>query len=115
MRAASLMQLKCDVHDLGLPPYRKWEPGSPKYLQHAMIIGQNLRYEFPDPRLMRNRNEMAHERCSDALALILVDHHKGYLGLAGPHNHIARAADHRPLAVLQHSDQSYMVDEIDVQ
>src|ERR1700738_988777 len=58
---------------------------------------------------------MAHKCRTDPLSLVLVDHDESYLGLAGLNDHVTSAANHWPLAFVQHGDQGDVVDKVDVQ
>ena len=59
---------------------------------------------------------MAHQRLTDAVPLVLVDHRKRDFGLSGAHDNVTSAAgNHRPVAFFEHRHQGYVIDEIHIQ
>ena len=59
---------------------------------------------------------MSHERRTDALPLVLVDHGESHFRRSWVHDHITRTArDRGPAVFLDDCDQRDVVDEVDVQ
>src|SRR6516162_10272409 len=88
-------QSKRDMHDLIDMSGREAEATPLENIHHPRILGQNLCDELLQPGEASEPDEMAHERCAEAFALVFVDDGKGDLGLPRFHDNIARAADDR--------------------
>src|SRR3954463_11052758 len=58
---------------------------------------------------------MAHQFRADPLALVLVDHNEGHLGLPRLSDDVTRATDdHGSTGFFHHGHQGHMIDEVDV-
>src|SRR5271166_4406909 len=69
-----------------------------------------------DGSLAADGGEMAHQRGTDPLGLIVIDDAERRLGLARLHDDIARAADdHRPAVFIGDRHQRDVFDEVDVE
>ena len=85
-------------------------------LQHRGIFRQDLGNQLLQPGLTGKRNQMAHQRRTDTLALILIDHAESDLGPPGRDDDVTPARnDRRSSFFFRHCDQGYVTDEIDVQ
>src|SRR5262245_4279174 len=112
------LQAKRDVHHSGLAIRTNVQPTFLKYLQHRDVVGQDLSDEFLEPIPTGNRGEMVlvHQRCTDTLPLVLVDHVEGHLSFLRVYNDVASAANyHGSAAFFHHCNQGHVVDEVNIQ
>ena len=81
------------MNHVGHAPSRKAKSAFLEYFQHWYVIRENLRNQLTDPRVARRRREMAHEARADSLALVIVHHSEGHLGLPKLSDDVTCAAD----------------------
>src|SRR3954452_13372232 len=92
------------------------DPGPLEYFQHRGVDRQNLGYEFPESGAAGNGDEMAQQRRSDALPLVLVHNGERHLCRPGLDDDVPPATNDRwSRAFLHDRDQGYVVDEVDVE
>ena len=87
-----------------------------EHFQHRGIFRQDLGNQFLQPGLTGERDEMAHQRRADTLALVLIDDAESDLGPFGLDDDVASPAhDRRSSIFVGNCDQGYMTDKIDVE
>jgi hypothetical protein len=87
-----------------------------EHFQHRDIFRQDVRNQFLDPGVAGELREMAHQSRADALSLIVINHCESDLGSFRPHDDVTSAADDESSSgVFRNGDQSYVVDEINVE
>ena len=77
---ASFRKSKREMDDRTLPLHIAAEPAFLEHLPHRHVVGQDLRNQFLEPGVASNRDEMAHQRSTDASPLVFVDNGKSDFG-----------------------------------
>src|SRR5271165_1024786 len=105
-----------DVDDSALAPCVHREAASLKDLERRKVAREDLRHQFAQACLTRDRHEVSQQRGADPLALIFVDKPEGDLGLAWFDDVIAAAADQgRAPVFVRDRNQRDMLDEVYVE
>src|SRR5690349_3849092 len=92
------------------------EPGPLEYFQHRGVVRQNLGDQFSKSGAAGDGGEMAEQRRSDALPLVLVYNGERHLGRPRLDDDVTPTAnDRRSLAFFHDRDQGDVIDEVDVQ
>ena len=103
------MHLPC----LTLRSQRK--PAFLEHLEHRGVVGENLRDQFLQSGVTRNRDEMAHKRRAEPLPLIRIDDNESHFRDPRPYDDIPPAADNGGVAILlRDCNQGDVLDKIDV-
>ena len=104
------------MHDVDFPLLAQSKTAFVKHFQHRGIFRQYLCQQSIEPGATCNLGQMLQQRRTDALPLVLVNDDEGELGEPRLRDDVATAADDHLLAFFfAHRDQSYMVDEVDIQ
>ena len=107
-----LVEREVEVDDTALEPSLDGPPGPAEHREHGPVVGEHLGGEADDAVGAGDRREVLEQQRGDALALVLVVHHEGGVGVvaaapalvAGPGDELAEALD----------DERHAVDHVDV-